>query len=344
MRSFDFGYRPGRPGMPLVAVIPGFGRPYHEGTSLYLSHVLQLHGFHVVVLHSPSHRDFLLESHHHGIPGVTTEDARDVLSGISAIREDLRRRGARFTQLHLLGYSMGALNAAFARLLDQQMENVIDRLVLVNPPIDMEHGMRRLDSFLAFTKLSLQEKANLALKILPPIAVRNLLSTRSGKKSEAFLREAVLSEHDLSVLVGLTFQQTIQGGVRAARKTAGLSEVKTIQTFTDFCETVTVPHYRRWNPGSTSRDLFQNESLPRIGRRLAKDEDVFVMHNRDDFLLGQNDMFWMQSTFGERAVVFQHGGHLGNLWRADFQTTLLGFLGIQTDRNAIIKPHASRFL
>jgi hypothetical protein len=46
---------------------------------------------------------------------------------------------------------------------------------------------------------------------------------------------------------------------------------------------------------------------------LRDDGDYYAQTNRDDLILDQAELQWLQSTLGSRIVVYDHGGHLGNL-------------------------------
>jgi hypothetical protein len=41
--------------------------------------------------------------------------------------------------------------------------------------------------------------------------------------------------------------------------------------------------------------------------------DYYVQHNADDLILGADELAWLEETLGERIVVYDSGGHLGNL-------------------------------
>jgi hypothetical protein len=48
--------------------------------------------------------------------------------------------------------------------------------------------------------------------------------------------------------------------------------------------------------------------------QLRNRKDIRVLINRNDFLLNEEDVGWLESTIGSsRLQVFPSGGHLGNL-------------------------------
>ena len=327
IRKFAYGMARGRPSQPLVFVIPGFGCPYDEPTALDLSETLSQRGFHVATLHSPSHPEFLLNSHHSGVPGVSSEDARDALLGIKAIRNQLRLQGVQFGKTHLIGYSMGALNAAFVRYLDREDENLFDQVVLINSPIDLDYGMKQLDSFLDAREMSKSAKLALASKFSLFIYALQRSKLNKNLQRNVFMSNPIWTQKELRALIGFNFEKTVAGGVSAAVRLGFMDEAVRVGSFTEFCETATVAHYQKFYPGASSTDLFHSESLLKIGPTLAADGNVTLLHNEDDFLLRPVDISWMAREFGANAHLFKTGGHLGNIWRDDFKMRLEQSLG-----------------
>lgn len=327
-RVYDYGFIRGRRHHPLIFLIPGFGCPYHDRVVSCLAGILAKRGFHVAVLHSPSHPDFLMSSHKSGIGGVTSDDGRDALLGIQAILKQLRHLGVDFDKTNLVGYSMGALNAAFARFYDQRSTDRFDRVVLINPPVDLAHGTLQLDSFVNALAMPKLEFASLAAR-----AALNILAPKKWQRDpnvliEKFLDRPHWSERDLRALLGYSFSNTVSGGIKAASLLGVLDKNHNVRTFSDYCEAATVPYYRGMYPQATSVEFFKNESLLNIGPELARDRDVYVLHNENDFLVRPRDVKWLKNHFGGNVHVFDRGGHLGNLWRPEFQSSLESALGI----------------
>jgi hypothetical protein len=46
---------------------------------------------------------------------------------------------------------------------------------------------------------------------------------------------------------------------------------------------------------------------------LRTNPDYYVQTNSDDLILDKPELAWLEDTFGTRIVVYDHGGHLGNL-------------------------------
>jgi hypothetical protein len=76
---------------------------------------------------------------------------------------------------------------------------------------------------------------------------------------------------------------------------------------------VFAPYYLKARPGSTSASLIADNRLDSIGDVLRSDGNYYVQTNSDDLILDRRELTWLQDTLGKRIVVYDHGGHLGNL-------------------------------
>ena len=60
---------------------------------------------------------------------------------------------------------------------------------------------------------------------------------------------------------------------------------------------------------------------------LQANPNIRLIVNRDDFLLPDEDLAWLKTTFAEdQLTVFEQGGHLGNLYHPAVQKAILGAL------------------
>jgi hypothetical protein len=103
-------------------------------------------------------------------------------------------------------------------------------------------------------------------------------------------------------------------------KTADLSVLKHRAldvSYDDFVNRILV------KDGEDAEALGKQECLTTLEDALKAADNVFVMHNRNDFLMTSENMAWLEATFGDRAVIFPRGGHLGNLYVPDVQEVLV---------------------
>jgi hypothetical protein len=101
-----------------------------------------------------------------------------------------------------------------------------------------------------------------------------------------------------------------------ATRTSSLTpflQVTTRTGFTDYYHEMYFPFYQRQQPSLTRGELAELQSLKSIQGFLGEAEYIGVVHNRDDIILDPGEIDFFPATFGERAIIYPTGGHLGNL-------------------------------
>jgi pimeloyl-ACP methyl ester carboxylesterase len=75
------------------------------------------------------------------------------------------------------------------------------------------------------------------------------------------------------------------------------------------------------------QSLEKASSLRTYAAELGANSKIRLIVNRDDFLLPDEDLAWLKTTFPEdQLTVFDQGGHLGNLSNPEVQKSILGAL------------------
>jgi hypothetical protein len=83
--------------------------------------------------------------------------------------------------------------------------------------------------------------------------------------------------------------------------------------FSDYFARVFAPYYLKHRPNSTSASLVADNRLDIIADALRTDGDYYAQTNSDDLILDKPELLWLEATLGKRIVIYDHGGHLGNL-------------------------------
>ena len=136
--------RPSRARPRCAFVIPGTGAGFDASRSLILQRALYQAGHHVVALPSPLHPNFIVSASTSRRPGLLAEDTADLYRVMTLIRSDLERELA-ITRYDLIGYSLGATNAAFVAQLDEERHAFgFDRVLLIaaGQPLPVGRGAR----------------------------------------------------------------------------------------------------------------------------------------------------------------------------------------------------------
>ena len=73
----------------------------------------------------------------------------------------------------------------------------------------------------------------------------------------------------------------------------------------------------------TLLDLNQKAGLRAIEKSLRAMPQISVFHSANDFLLDAEDRKFLRDVLQDKLTVFDHGGHLGNLYRDDVQQKII---------------------
>jgi len=97
--------------------------------------------------------------------------------------------------------------------------------------------------------------------------------------------------------------------------------------FSEYYSRVFAPYYLKHRPGATSASLIADNRLDIIGAALRGNPDYYVQTNSNDVILDHRELTWLEETLGSRIVVYDHGGHLGNLGERRQVADMLEMLG-----------------
>lgn len=138
------------------------------------------------------------------------------------------------------------------------------------------------------------------------------------------------------VMIGLSFRLTLRELILSAARRKMLPEnvLKTGYSWFDraafykevdringleYVEKFIQPLY----PDKTVEQMREESGLRSSGEFLKNASRIRVIHNFNDPILTEEDILFLDKTLGSRVVWFDCGGHLGNLYLAEYQKTVL---------------------
>jgi pimeloyl-ACP methyl ester carboxylesterase len=219
-----------------------------------------------------------------------------------------------------------------------------DRYVAINSPVRLLYGMSKLDEYF---------QAPLAWPA----------GERADNIENTFLKVAALSKNSLTpqtslpfsgiesrFLVGLAFRQILRDAIFSSqqrnnrgvlqhpidnlRRAAVYHEILQY-SYQDYLQKFVIPYYWTWGIELGDPDSLEKAgSLRTYAAGLQANHDIRLIVNQDDFLLPEEDLTWLQTTFDQdQLTVFEKGGHLGNLSHPAVQKAILGALaGLTSSR------------
>lgn len=321
---------------PLAFVIAGTGASALSSNCLLLSRVLHAVGYSVACLPSPTSVTFMLGAAEHPVPGRMSTDVRDLYRLMRAVRDDLSDELV-IDGYALSGWSLGATQAAFLTRYDDRVGDFdFDRVLLINPAVSVWTSVQRMDGLLA-------RNLEGGIAGVPAFVARGLgglkrLYSRGEplRFNEDFLYRAyeadVAAPGDLAAIVGLAFRLTLANMAFAADVITQSDVIvpedvrlgpydsldpyirRSFQmSFGDYIDQLLVPYWNRDGRHVPRAQLIAEADLHRIQDYLADDPRIGVLTNADDPILDADEITFLRDTFGARAFIRPHGGHLGNL-------------------------------
>ncbi|HSK30047.1 MAG TPA: hypothetical protein VLA17_08800 [Candidatus Limnocylindria bacterium] len=329
---------------PLLFILAGLGSNPYFGVAPYLASLFHKEGFHVVILPSPMSWNFALSASRSGAPGYAPQDAHDLYEVMQKALATLRNRfNIKPASINLLAVSLGALQSAYLSVLDADEKKIgIAKYLLINPPVDLAYGVRKIDEWhnLAshFGLDKARQTVSKALAIVESFDGERRndpgVVARLVKKFKGFTTAEIqflIGQHLQSQLPELIYTTQVirdQKVLNAPKDQmrARLEEAKSF-TFTDYNQKIALPLWQKQtgDPQANLASFFRRGSLAHIVDRLRGNPKVHILHNADDFLAERKSIEALKQALGEQVTLYPYGGHLGNLWFPDNKKHFLRF-------------------
>jgi len=133
---------------PLIFNIAGTGSSYESGKMRMMKRAFYKAGFHVISLTSPTHPEFIINASEKRVPGLITEDSKDLYRVMKLAYDKVKSR-VNVSEFYLTGFSLGGAQAAFVAKLDEQKKLFnFKKILMINPPVNLMHSIQILDDLL----------------------------------------------------------------------------------------------------------------------------------------------------------------------------------------------------
>ena len=321
---------------PLAIVISGTGSDGNNKTISVLRAALYGAGYHVLTMPSPTFSGFIVSASSTGVAGDLMQDGHDLYASMQQIIAHLPRK-VRITDIDLLGFSLGGANAAIVKSIDAREGKLkIHRVVMINPPVSLFGSVGRLDRLFAATIGPGEMGVELLYRRLyAQIANMYRASDRLQLDDKFILSAAAATlqtDAEFSQAIALTYRLQLvdmffigdlyaKTGVvidpeRRPKVDDSLEDIQRdlrAKPFADYFTRVFAPYYLKRRPEATSASLIAANRLDIIADTLRSDGDYYAQTNSNDLILNKRELDWLQDTLGSRIIVYDHGGHLGEI-------------------------------
>ena len=342
--KFTFWLQPKK--APVVYIVPGLGSHRLAASALALAELVYQHGFSAVCVSSTFNFEFMESASTAAVPAYMPVDVHDLHVALTEIDRRLEKLyPERLGPKALMGYSMGAFESLFMAATESTNQAPLikfDRYVAINSPVRLLYGISKLDEYF---------QAPLAW----PVAERATNIENTFLKVAALSKTSLMPQTSLpfsgiesKFLIGMTFRLILRDAIYSSQQRNNLGVLEhpirkwrrvplyqeILQySYQDYLQKFLIPYYWTWGIELSAPDVLANaSSLRTYAAGLQANPNVRLIVNRDDFLLPDEDLAWLKTTFAEdQLTVFEQGGHLGNLSRPTVQKAILGALaGLQS--------------
>jgi predicted alpha/beta-fold hydrolase len=321
---------------PLAVVISGTGSDGNTAKLSTLRGALYGAGYHVLTMPSPTFPGFIVSASSTGVAGDLMQDGHDLYAAIQQIIAHLPRK-VQITEVEVLGYSLGGANAAIVKSIDAAEGKVkIHRAVMIDPPVSLFASIGRLDKLFAGSVGSGDDAIELLYRRLYAELANLYRRSDRVQIDEGFILGAAASvlktDAEFSAAIALSFRIDLVNVFFAGDLYSGagivvdpkhpprvgdsLEETQRIlrnKPFAEYFTRVFAPYYLKHRPNSTAVSLIADNRLDIIDEALRNDTDYYAQTNSDDPILNKQELEWLKEALGSRIVVYDHGGHLGNI-------------------------------
>ncbi|WP_252176764.1 hypothetical protein [Endozoicomonas sp. 4G] len=331
---------------PLIFIIAGTGGRFDTSKVEFLKKVYYQAGFHVIQISSPASYDFVVSSSRNHRPGLTQQDSEDLYRLMKAsVRRVRTFKKIEINGWYLTGYSLGALEAAFvARLDSEQKVFGFNRVLLVNPPVDLRRTMDSLDRLLLVDVQGVDNATTLFNHFFDKLAAY-LRTHKSIDLDESLMAQVGksafdMSREELALLIGVDFRLVVASlyftasamtwdgnliprGFKLTRSDSRTPYLKRAMfcSFECYMDKMLVPYAQQQKGHPDQQEahsmqralIFEQSGLPHLESWLKTARHVGVMHNVDDFIIDKKGLDFLYDTFGGRIKIYPAGGHMGNM-------------------------------
>ncbi|HYQ72516.1 MAG TPA: serine/threonine protein kinase [Gammaproteobacteria bacterium] len=336
---------------PLIFVIAGTGASYNSPKVLFLLNTFFQAGYHVITISSPTKPPFMAAASSTNLPGLTPYDAEDLYKVMTHALKLVDDR-IEITEKYVTGYSLGGIDSAFVGYLDTQRKEInFDKVLMINPPVNLYTSVSNLDNIIPNYRKKYPEATGKEIfdYVFDRLA-KHFKHTGNVKFSAETMYDLqkgpyALPLDDVELLIGISFQFSSgdlaftsdalnhTGWIIPADENFNPLSSDTSYwykrslrwQFLTYFDKMIVPWWQEQHPGDTRDDIIHKVSLYAIEDYLRNNPNIGVMTNSDDIILGPGDIEYLQEVMGDRATIYPHGGHCGNMEYVTNVTDMLDF-------------------
>ncbi len=311
---------------PLVLIISGVGGNGNSGVGVTMAEQFYKKGYNVIVLPGTVSWIYAVAISEAAAPGYNPRDKIEYYTWIKWVLNYAKKQGMKFNDISLVGYSYGGLLAGFLAPYDlTQAQPIFKKIVLINPAMDPDFGLKKLD-YLYDQGKDIPELRKSSIRVATYEAA--LTTPPSADPVQAifkFMKQQQIGHKEIQWLIGDSFRFSLQNIVFGTQFIIDRGVLKSpysrfsLNKRNEESQTINFSQYMdkivmaSLTPEEQSKDTNYESSFYSQVENLKNDSRVFIIENTDDFIVKPSDIDLLRQNFSERLFLFPYGGHLGNV-------------------------------
>ena len=297
---------------PVAVIYPSIGEGVMSTHSAMLGKMFYDEGYSVLILGSHFQWEFVKsmpKGYHPGIPSV---DADYVKSATDKILSSLSEKyKCKFSGKVTAGTSFGAMTTLFIgqKEFNPNIETN-SKYIAICPPIDLFHAMNKIDkNSEEWSESDIREKAALT-------AAKVIKTAESKDLNEPNNIRLPFTDEEAKLITGFILHQKLSDLILAME-----TDLKSPNN--DFYMSVNNMNYKDYAEkylikGKNKNDVIAEANLGSISNYLKNSDNYKIFHSMDDYLTNAVQLKRLKMYSGTKTVLFDHGAHLGFLYRPEF--------------------------
>ena len=346
-RGLDYAVTAQKTKAPLIFAIAGTGAGHSSAKMKLFQRAFYQAGYHVITISSPTFTNFMVNASKTAIPGNLQQDSADLYQVMQLIMSE--QSDLEVSNYNLIGYSLGASQAAFVSRIDEQ-EQVFNfnKVLMINPPLNLIHSVNILDKMLVSNIPGGVDNFNeffkgFMRKVTDFHRVHRKLSITGPDFFYKAYQTTVSNDSKMQAIIGLAFRMSASDMIfvsdvfnnlgylvpentelSSSSSLTRYSKASRRLGFSDYIEEIYLPYFSQ-TTGNSRDELIAQSSLLSIKDYLQQSDKIGLMHNEDDPILLQGEIDSIKSLFPGRAMIYPHGGHCGNMEYKDNVNYMVNF-------------------
>ena len=297
---------------PLAIIYPSIGEGITSHHSVVLAKMFYDAGYSVLIQGSHFQWEFVKSMPANYRPGLPKQDARDLQKITGKIIDSLEAKyDCKFHDNVLIGTSFGALMTLYIANEEAQKNTLnISKFISINPPIELVYAMKQIDKN---TQEWNKNPENIKEKVA--ITAAKIMQVYNNKETLDKTNITLpFSEYEGKLITGFLMHQKLSDLIYTLEGNSKDIYSKIYNMgYEDYAN-----KYLLSEQHNSFDELRYETSIYAISDYLRENDNYKIYHALDDYLVNKQQLRILKKFSGAKTVIFDHGSHLGFLYRQEF--------------------------